>query len=152
MLYLCDFAPGQTYAGGPVTVETDEVLTFANRYDPQYFHTDPEAAKSSLFGGLASSGWMTAALTMRMLVSSGMDIAGGMIGREVEKLGWPRPTYPGDVLRVLSEVLDVLPSRSRPDRGMIRVRTDTFNQRDEIVQSMTTLIVVPNRVSEAAIC
>ena len=141
MRYMEDFAKGQSFYAGPITVTAEEVMAFAHRYDPQPFHTDPVAAEQSFFKGLASSGWMTASLTMRMLVDCGMNIAGGLIGRDVE-LGWPRPTYAGDVLRTVSEVLDVMPSRSSPERGMIRVRTETFNQRDEVVQLMTARLMV----------
>lgn len=144
MRYMEDFQPGQIFSAGPVEVTADEVTAFARRYDPQPFHTDAEAAERSFFKGLASSGWMTGALTMRMLVECGLNIAGGLIGRDVE-LTWPRPTYAGDILRTVSEVLEVLPSRSRPERGMIRVRTETLNQRDEVVQVMTARMLVHAR-------
>ncbi len=149
MRYLSDFSPGQRFHAGPVEVETEEIVRFAQRYDPQPFHTDPEAAEHSFFGGLAASGWMTAALTMRMLVTSPDGCAGawGVIGRDVESLGWLRPVRPGDRLRAVSEVLEVMPSHSRPDRGMIRVRTDTFNQNEEMVQTMTARLLVPARAN-----
>ena len=141
MRYMEDFERGQCFYAGPITVTAEEVVAFAQRYDPQPFHTDPVAAEQSFFKGLVASGWMTASLTMRMLVGCGLNVAGGMIGREVE-LGWPRPTYAGDVLRTVSEVLEVMPSRSSPERGMIRVRTETFNQRDEVVQVLTARLMV----------
>ncbi|HVI52110.1 MAG TPA: MaoC family dehydratase [Candidatus Sulfotelmatobacter sp.] len=144
MRYMEDFQPGQIFSAGPVEITAEEVMAFASRYDPQPFHTDLQAAEDSFFKGLAASGWMTASLTMRMLVECGLDIAGGLIGREVE-LGWPRPTYAGDVVRTLSEVLEVVPSRSKPERGMIRVRTETLNQRDEVVQTMTARLMVHAR-------
>ena len=143
MRYLADFHVGQTYTAGPVDVTAEEIVAFAKRYDPQVFHLDPQAAENTFFKGLAASGWMTAALTMRMLTESGLDIAWGVIGREVVSLGWPRPTRPGDVLRVVTEVLEVKPSRSRTDMGTVRVRTDTFNQNDDLVQSMTSVLIVP---------
>lgn len=148
MRCLEDFTPGQTFSAGPVEVTAEEIVAFARRYDPQPFHTDVVAATDSFFQGLAASGWMTASLTMRMLVHSGLEIGWGLIGREVESLGWPRPTRPGDVLRAVSQVTEILPSRSRPDRGMIRVRTDTLNQRDEVVQTMTARLMVPTRAAE----
>jgi acyl dehydratase len=144
MRYMEDFAAGQSFTAGPVEVTAEEVVAFASRYDPQPFHTDHAAAEQSFFKGLASSGWMTGALTMRMLVDCGLNIAGGLIGRDVE-LTWPRPTYAGDSLRTVSEVLEVIPSRSKPDRGMIRVRTETLNQRDEVVQVMTARMLVHAR-------
>lgn len=145
MRYLSDFEAGQRYEAGPVAVETEEIIAFARRYDPQIFHLDPDAAEKTFFNGLAASGWMTASLTMRMLVDSGMDIAWGLIGREVEQIGWPRPVRPGDSLHVVSEVVEVATSRSRPDRGFIRVRTETFNQNGEQVQTMTARLMVPAR-------
>lgn len=144
-MYLEDFIAGTRYEAGPITVDQDEVIAFATRYDPQPFHTDPDAAKTTLFGGLAASGWMTASLTMRMLVLSGHAPTGGFIARQVEALEWPRPTRPGDTLRAVSEVVDVLPSKSKPDRGMIRMRTETRNQNDEVVQVFQALLVVPRR-------
>ncbi len=149
MRYLEDVVVGQRFEGGPITVDTDEMLAFARRYDPQPFHTDAEAGARSLFGGLAASGWLTAALTMRMVVGTGIDLAWGVLGRQVETLEWPRPVFAGDTLRVTTEVIEVRPSRSRPDRGMIRTRCETFNQHGELVQSFTSLLIVPSRAIEA---
>lgn len=146
-MYLEEFAVGARFEAGPIAVEQDEVIAFARRYDPQPFHTDAVAAKNSLFGGLAASGWMTASLTMRMLIESGHIPAGGMIARQVEKMEWPHPVRPGDTLRAISEVLEVIPSKSRPDRGMVRMRTETRNQSDRVVQSLTALLVVPRRAA-----
>jgi acyl dehydratase len=143
MRYLSDFEAGQRFFGGPVEVRTDEVIAFGRQYDPQPFHTDAQAAEKSFFNGLAASGWLTAALTMRMLVGSGMDIPWGVIGREIESLGWPRPVRPGDSLRVVSEVRDVRPSRSRPEMGVVRMQSDTFNQKGELVQTLTARLIVP---------
>ena len=145
-LYLEDLHPGQTFESGSHTLTADEIKTFARQYDPQYFHLDEEAAKASLFGGLAASGWNVAAVTMRLVVGSN-PIAGGLIGAGVE-LAWPRPTRPGDRLRVVSEVVEVTPSRSRPERGMVLMRNNTFNQLNEIVQSQSVRMVVPRRPAE----
>lgn len=149
-MYLEEFAVGARYEAGPIAVEQDEVIAFARRYDPQPFHTDPAAARDLLFGGLAASGWMTASLTMRMLIESGHIPTGGMIARQIEKMEWPRPVRPGDTLRAVSEVLEVIPSKSRPDRGMVRMRTETRNQSDEVVQTLTALLVVPRRTGDTA--
>ncbi|HEY1721644.1 MAG TPA: MaoC family dehydratase [Magnetospirillaceae bacterium] len=146
-MYLDDFVAGTQYQAGPITVDKDELIAFAKRYDPQPFHTDPEAAKTTLFGGLAASGWMTGSLTMRMLIESGNIPTGGLIAREVEKIEWPRPTRAGDTLRAMSEVIETIPSKTKPDRGMLRMRTTTTNQNGEIVQIMTALLVVPRRVA-----
>jgi len=144
VLYLEDLVPGQTFESGSHTLTAAEIKEFAARFDPQYFHLDEEAAKASLFGGLAASGWNVAAVTMRLMVESS-PIAGGLIGAGAE-IAWPRPTRPGDTLRVVTEVIEVTPSRSRPERGMALVRSTTLNQRDEVVQTMASRMVVPRRV------
>lgn len=146
-LYLEDLTPGRIFRAGPVGVTQAEVLEFAGRYDPQPFHTDPDAAAGhSLFQGLAASGWHTAALTMRMVVEALGGLSGGVIGAGGE-LQWPRPTRPGDALRVEIEVLEMLPSRSRPDRGSALLRIRTLNQAGEEVQVFAPRIVVPRRPS-----
>jgi acyl dehydratase len=127
-------------------MDAAEIKEFAARYDPQPFHMDDAAARGALFGGLVASGWHTAAVSMRLQVESGLPIAGGMIGIGGE-MNWPRPTRPGDVLRVVSEILEVTPSRSRPDRGVVRVRSETRNQRDEVVQILDAKLFVPRRVA-----
>jgi acyl dehydratase len=144
ILYLEDLMPGQRFKTGSHPLTEDEIKAFARDYDPQPFHTDPEAARHSFFGGLAASGWHTAAITMRLQVDSGPPLAGGMIGASVE-LTWPRPTRPGDILHVESEILEVLPSRSKPDRGMIVLKSETKNQKDEVVQLQTSRLLVWRR-------
>ena len=140
-LYLEDFAVGQCFLSGTQVMDADEIKAFGARFDPQPFHTDEAAAQASFFHGLAASGWHTAAVTMSLLVKSGMPIAGGLIGASCE-LAWPRPTRPGDVLQVESEVLAVSPSRSKPDRGMITLKSETKNQKGEVVQVLTSKILV----------
>jgi acyl dehydratase len=142
--YLDDLRVGQRFTSGSLTVEEAEIKSFAARYDPQPFHLDEQAARDSLFGGLAASGWHTAALSMRLLVGGGAPIAGGVIGASGE-LAWPRPTRPGDVLTVVTEVLEVTPSKSRPDRGFATLRSETRNQNGEAVQIFTMRLVVPRR-------
>lgn len=143
-LYLEDLRVGQHFGSGSVVVDANEIKAFAGKYDPQPFHLDEEAAKGTLFGGLAASGWHTAAMTMRLLVDGGLPLAGGVIGASGE-IAWPRPTRPGDVLSVDSEVVEITPSRSRPDRGMVAMRSETRNQRGEVVQSFTMKLVVQRR-------
>jgi acyl dehydratase len=143
-LYLEDLTPGQRFTSPTLTVTEAEIKEFAGRYDPQPFHLDDEAAKRTLFGGLAASGWHTAALTMRMLLEGGAPFAGGIIGGGGE-IAWPRPTRPGDVLHVEAEVLEVIPSKSKPDRGMVLMRNETKNQNGEAVQITTMKLVVPRR-------
>ena len=142
-LYLEDFEVGQTLVGSArIRVDAERVKSFAREFDPQPFHLDEEAARGSIFGGLAASGWHTAAITMRLLVASDLKPAGGIIGAGFDDLRWPRPVRPGDELRVESEVLEVRASKSRPDQGVIKVRTTTLNQNGEAVQiSVGNLIV-----------
>lgn len=144
LLYLDDLSPGQRFTSASLAVDADAIKAFARQFDPQPFHLDEEAAEASLFGGLAASGWHTAALTMRLLNDGGAPIAGGIIGAGGE-IAWPRPTRPGDVLTVVSEVIEVKPSTSRPDRGMVTLRSETRNQKGEPVQVLTAKLVVPRR-------
>jgi acyl dehydratase len=146
-LYFEDLAVGHRFGTGTVTVEPEMIRAFAADFDPQPFHLDDEAARGSLFGGLVASGWHTAALTMKLLVGGELKIVGGLIGMGAEDLRWPRPVRPGDVLRVVSEVLDLRPSKSRPDRGIVRVRNTTLNQDDQPVMVAVVSMVVPRRPS-----
>jgi acyl dehydratase len=139
-LYLDDLHVGQRFETATRTLEVDEIKAFAAAFDPQPFHLDEERAKASLFGGLAASGWHTAAITMRLLVDRGF-LADGLIGLGIE-IAWPRPTRPGDTLRVVAEVLEIQPSASRPDRGTVLMRNETLNQRDEVVQRFTGKLMV----------
>jgi acyl dehydratase len=143
-LYLEDLHVGQRFSSGTHALDEDQVIAFASQFDPQPFHLDASAAGAMFFGGLVASGWHTAAITMRLLVLGGVPIARGLIGVGAE-LSWPRPTRPGDVLRVESEVVEISPSRSRPDRGMVKVRSETRNQRDEVVQVLEARMMVPRR-------
>ena len=139
-LYLDDFSVGQRFISETHRVDADQIKSFAKQFDPQPFHLDEAAAQASFFQGLAASGWHTASVTMSLLVQS-MPIFGGLIGAGGE-LQWPRPTRPGDVLQVESEVLEVKPSRSKPERGMITVRSVTKNQKGEEVQILTSRMLV----------
>jgi acyl dehydratase len=143
--YLEDYAVGQTYVSGRQRVDKEQIFAFAREFDPQPYHLDEEAARNSPFRGLAASGWHTAAVTMRLLVDGEFKPVGGILGVGFDELSWPRAVRPGDELRVRSEVLDVLPSKSRPDRGMIKVRNTTLNQNDEPVQIFTAKLLVPRR-------
>jgi acyl dehydratase len=125
-------------------VDAAEIQRFAAEYDPQPFHMDETAARETLFGGLVASGWHTAGMMMRLIVGGGLPIAGGIIGSGGELL-WTKPVRPGDTLHVECEVLEITPSRSKPDRGMVVVRCVTLNQHGEMVQSFTPKLVVPQR-------
>jgi len=142
--YLDDLSVGQRFTSGTKLVTEEEVLRFAREYDPQPFHTDPEAAKTTFFKGLAASGWHTMAMSMRLMVDGGLPLAGGIVGAGGE-ITWPMPTRPGDTLTVESEVMEIRPSKSRPDRGMVTVKNETKNQRGEVVQVLIGKLVVPRR-------
>jgi acyl dehydratase len=144
VLYLDDLAIGDDFTTEAHTLDVDQVTTFARQFDPQPFHLDDAAARSSVFAGLAASGWHTAAITMRLLVTSGPRLAGGLVGASV-KLDWKAPTRPSDVLHVRSEVVEITPSRSRPDRGTVVLRSSTLNQHGDVVQVMTATLMVPRR-------
>ena len=143
--YLEDFAVGQTFGSGRLRIDKDRIKTFAAEFDPQPFHLDEETARDTIFRGLAASGWHTAALTMRLLVEGELKPAGGIIGTGFDEFRWPQPVRPGNELRVESEVLEVRPSKSRPDQGLIKVRTTTLNQDGEAVQVHVGNLLVPRR-------
>ena len=144
-LMLEDLAVGQRFVSGTQALDAGAIKAFASQFDPQPFHLDEVAARDTLFGGLAASGWHTAAVTMKLLVGGGAPLAGGLVGAGGE-IAWPRPTRPGDVLQVVSEVVAVTPSRSRPDRGSVTLRCETRNQRGEVVQTLSARLVVPRRM------
>jgi acyl dehydratase len=144
--YLDDFEAGQRFGGGArVRVDAERIKSFAAEFDPQPFHLDERAAGASIFAGLAASGWHTAAMTMSLLVKSDFVPAGGIIGAGFDDFRWPTPVRPGDELRVETEVLEVRPSKSRPQQGLLKVRTTTFNQRDEVVQVSVGNLIVPRQ-------
>jgi len=145
-LYLEDLEAGQRFISRTHVVDEAQIKAFAREFDPQPFHLDHDAANDSLFAGLVASGWHTAAITMRLLVETGLPLADGIIGAGGE-LVWPKPTRPGDTLQVESEVLEVKPSHSRPDRGVVTTRILTRNQKNEIVQSLTAKLIVLRRRS-----
>lgn len=143
-LYFDDIHVGMRFTTGVHSIDQAQIIDFARSFDPQPFHLDPDAAQNSIFQGLAASGWHTAAITMNLLVRDGIPIAGGLVGAGVE-LTWPRPTRPGDQLRVVSEVVAITPSRSRPDRGIVTLRSETLNQHQQAVQIQTATVIVPRR-------
>jgi acyl dehydratase len=142
VLYLDDLSVGQQFVTGSHTLDEAQIMAFAVQFDPQPFHLDAEAAKATLFKGLVASGWHTAAITMRLLVESGVPLAGGLIGLG-GSLKWPRPARPGDVLTVYGEITEVTPSK--PDRGTISIKAETRNQRGDVVQGFTATLLVPRR-------
>jgi acyl dehydratase len=145
MIWLEEFAPGQKFVSKGQRVDAEAIKAFAAQFDPQPFHLDEVAAGDSFFGGLAASGWHTAALSMRLLVESGFSPAGGIIGSRAEELKWPRPVRPGDELHVEAEVLEVRRSESRPGQGFLKCRTTTLNQKGEPVQVLVMNLLVKAR-------
>ena len=148
LLYLEDLHVGQQFTSSAYRMEEGRMKAFAAEFDPQPFHLDEEAARNSVFRGLAASGWHTAAVTMRLLVTGGLPLAGGIIGLGGE-VSWPRPTRPGDTLRVESEILEITPSRSKPNQAVVRVRSITVNQDGEQVQVLTPKLLVFARGNDA---
>ncbi len=140
-LYLEDLHVGQRFTSATHTVDEAQIKTFAAQFDPQPFHLDEAAASDTLFKGLVASGWHTAAITMRLNVETGLPFAGGLIGAGGD-ITWPAPTRPGDTLRVESEVVEIIPSRSKPDRGIAVVVSQTINQRNEVVQILKAKLVI----------
>ena len=143
-LYLDDLHVGQRFTSGTYLMEETRIKEFAAEFDPQPFHLDEAAAEASLFKGLAASGWHTAAVAMRLLVTGGLPFASGLVGLGGE-VGWPRPTRPGDILRVESEIIGITPSRSKPDQGIVTVRGTTLNQHGEAVYVLTAKLLVFRR-------
>ena len=143
--YLEDLRVGDRFHSGPREVTETGIIAFAREFDPQPFHLDRERAQHTNFKGLVASGWHTAAITMRLLVTCGLNLAGGAVGLGAEELRWPRPVRPGDVLRLELEIVEVKPSRSKPDRGTVRLRYVTRNQRNETVMTLMATALVPKR-------
>jgi len=144
LLYLEDLSVGQRFTSGTYEMQLDRMKKFAAEFDPQPFHLDEEAARQSIFQGIAASGWHTAAATMLLSVTGPMRLAGGLIGLGGE-IEWPRPTRAGDALTVESEVVEIIPSRTKPNQGIVRLRITTANQRGEPVQVFTAKLLVPRR-------
>ncbi len=134
--YLQDFRPGQTFETGSITVTEAMIVDFARRYDPQPFHTDPEAAKGTLFGGLVASGWHTLALTMGLGVRSELKIVNGVVGLGVEAIRWPKPVRPGNTLTATLTVLEIILSRSRAGWCVVKMRWTTRNEHGDAVVEM----------------
>lgn len=147
VLYFEDFEVGQKYLGpGCCVIDTAGIKSFAAAYDPEPFHLDEAAAaQNPALRGLTASGWHTASVTMRLLVESELQPAGGIVGLGVDEIRWPRPVRPGDELRVETEILAIRPSESRPAQGIIKARTTTFNQADEPVQILVSNLLVERR-------
>jgi acyl dehydratase len=143
-LYLDDLEVGQKFTSGSYVMDAAQMKRFAAEFDPQPFHLDEAEAETSIFKGLAASGWHTAAVSMRLLVKDSLLFANGLVGLGGE-FSWPRPTRAGDTLHVESEVVEIRPSRSNPQQGIVTVRSTTLNQRGEAVYLLTAKLLVPRR-------
>jgi acyl dehydratase len=147
MNFYEDFYPGRLFHSESYTIDAQAIKAFASEFDPQPIHVDEAAARNTIFGGLVASGWHTAAAAMRLIVDSDLNPAGGGVGIGVEDLRWHSPVRPGDTLRIQIEVIEVRTSRSRPTHGVVKMRTTTFNQKDETVQVFITSIIVLRRTA-----
>jgi len=145
-LYLEDLYVGQRFTSDTYRMDEDRIKAFAAEFDPQPFHLDETAAQATVFGGLSASGWHTAAVAMRLLVTGGLPLGNGIIGLGGE-LAWPKPTRPGDTLRVESEVVEILPSRSKPNQAIVKVKSTTLNQNGEPVHTFAAKVLVFKRPS-----
>jgi acyl dehydratase len=146
MKYLEDLKVGRRQSFGSYHVTREEVIEFASKYDAQPFHLSDEAAAQTHFGRLAASGWHTCAMTMAMIVENLKTIDQKSLGSPgVDELRWLKPVYPGDTLRVESEVVEVRPSRSKPQIGSFRTQVSVFNQHDEPVLSFISIVLIQRR-------
>lgn len=143
-LYLEDLHVGQRFTSATYLMTEERIKSFAEEFDPQPFHLDEAAAQKTVFRGLAASGWHTAAVAMKLLVTSGLPLGNGIIGLGGD-LSWPKPTRPGDTLHVESEVLEITPSNSKPNQAVVRVRSTTLNQKAEAVHEFTSKVLVFKR-------
>jgi acyl dehydratase len=143
-LYLDDLYVGQRFTSGTYVMEEARIKEFAAEFDPQPFHLDETAAEASVFKTLVASGWHTAAIAMRLLVNGGLPLANGIVGVGGE-VAWPRPTRPGDILRLETEIVEIKPSRSKPHQGLVIMRATMFNQDREAVYVLTAKLLVPRR-------
>ena len=140
-LYLDDLHVGQRFTSGSYLMESARIKEFAAEFDPQPFHLDQGAAEASVFRGLAASGWHTAAVAMRLLVAGGLPFANGIVGLGGD-IAWPKPTRPGDTLQIESEIIEITPSRSKPQQGIVTVRSTMFNQDREAVYLLTAKLLL----------
>ena len=143
--YLEDFTVGSTTVTPSIVVDKARMMAFAAEFDPQPFHLDEAAAKASIFGAISASGWYTAALSMRMVVDGQMIVAGSTVGLGWEEFRWPHAVYAGDELHVESEVIEMRPSKSKPNQGVVRIRQTTLNQRGEPVMTGVVAIMAFRR-------
>jgi acyl dehydratase len=143
--YFEDYVTGEVFEYGQIPVTTDEIVEFARRFDPQDMHVDPEAAAHGRFGGLIASGWHTAAMMMRLFADNFLSKVASLASPGVDELRWLQPVRPGDTLRIRVTVLETAPSRTRPDRGMVRTLIEVLNQKDEAVMTLKPMNIIARR-------
>jgi acyl dehydratase len=146
-IHLDDFAPGQIHRLGRRTLTRDEIVAFARDWDPQAFHLDEDAAAGTIYGGLIASGWHTACVFMRLFADGLLNRAAAMGSPGIDELRWLKPVRPGDTLEARLEVLEVRPSRSKPDRGIVRLRSVLTNQDGEEVLSFVGNVMFRRRAA-----
>ena len=145
--FLDELRVGQRFTSGTYIMNAAKIKEFAAEFDPQPFHLDESAAQASVFKGLAASGLHIAAVAQRLLATGGLPLAGGIVGLGGE-IAWPKPTRPGDTLHVESEIVEITPSRSKPDQGIVTVRSAMINQEGEAVYLLTAKLLVPRRTGD----
>ena len=143
--YFEDYVEGEVYRFGSIAVTADEIVDFARRYDPQNFHTDPEAARRSPFGGLIASGWHTAGLMMRLFADHYLTHVGSLASPGLDELRWLKPVRPGDTLSIRVTVLKAAASKSKPDRGVVTSGIEVLNQADEVVMTLKAVNFIGRR-------
>jgi acyl dehydratase len=143
--YFEDYVEGDVHTFGSIAVEADEIISFAKRFDPQSFHVDPEAAKRTPFGGLIASGWHTSALMMRLSFEHYLSHVASLGSPGIDELRWPKPVRPGDTLSLRVTVLKAVPSRSKPDRGVVTSLIEVLNQANEVVMSLKAINLILRR-------
>jgi len=146
--YFEDYVPGSVFEFGDAPVTEADIIDFARRYDPQYIHTDPEAAAHGPFGGLIASGWQTAGLMMRLFVDNFLSSVASVASPGIDEIRWTRPVKPGDILRIRVTVVETVPSRSKPDRGMVRTHIEVLNQNSEAVMTLKAMNILRRRRPE----
>ncbi len=143
--YFEDYIEGHVHRFGTIVIEADEIIAFAKRFDPQVFHTDPVAAKQTPFGGLIASGWHTAGLMMRLYVEHYLTKVASLASPGIDELRWLKPVRPGDILSVSVTVLKAMPSKSKPDRGVVTSLIEVFNQADDLVMTLKCVNIIARR-------
>jgi acyl dehydratase len=143
--YFEDYIEGDVHRFGSIVVDADEIVSFAKRFDPQSFHTDPEAAKKTQFGGLIASGWHTGALMMRLFADHYLTHIASLASPGIDELRWLKPVRPGDTLSACVTVLKATPSKSKPDRGAVTSLIEVFNQAGEPVMTLKAVNIIGRR-------